>query len=116
MKIAFYVYDSIVFLPQKRKTSEFLELLLHHMITLTLFGFGYCLQLHTLGSIIVMMDCSDIFLSVFRLVCDLNEIGTAVAYFSLLFSWIYFRLYMLPFHFVYEAYMQARATGNELAE
>lgn len=80
-----------------RKKYDFSENLLHHIVSVTLVSISYFLNFHSLSSIMLITDCTDIFVALFKLTIDVRgDVLAGVGYFSMLFSWFYLRLLVFP--------------------
>lgn len=58
-----------------RDRRDFSEFLLHHILTIALVLFSYSVNFLPVGAIIMLlMDFSDIFVAVFKMAVDVNEV------------------------------------------
>ena len=80
------------------KGNDFLEMALHHTCALYLYGGLYLLNIWEGGTVIaVLHDWADIFVNILKILGDSNfSAMTGVAYFVMLFTWIWTRLILLP--------------------
>ena len=92
-KMGYYLGLLINQVLTKEKTSDFIEMFLHHIVTLYLFGFSYIFNQH-IGSVICFLhDVSDIFVSWTRIWGESNyNILTGTGLISILLTWVYTRI------------------------
>ena len=77
----------------KEKTSDFIEMFLHHIITLYLFGFSYIFNQHIGAVVCFLHDVSDIFVSWTRVWGETKyNILTGTGLISILLIWVYTRV------------------------
>ena len=74
VRISYHGYELLYSLAHHRHRKDFAEYILHHLVTLSLVLFSYSLNQLTLGSVIMLIhDLSDVFVSLFKLVCDVTS-------------------------------------------
>lgn len=68
------------------------------------------------ATIMLMGDSTDIFLSCFKMTVDCfqNDWYSAPGFFSMLFSWLYIRMFIYPVYLITGLYYQAGETGNQV--
>lgn len=102
IKLAYYCYEIEYAFIFGRNRTDFSEVLLHHVMTIALVVFSYCTNFQAVGSVIMLtLDCSDIFVCLFKILADTTFKVTAVSYALLFSSWAYLRMYVYPFLIVY---------------
>ena len=80
-----------------RNRRDFSEFLLHHIITLVLVVYTYMGNCIPVGAgIMLTTDISDIFVALFKISVDVNEIAQKVLYLTMFASWGYFRMFYYP--------------------
>lgn len=81
----------------KEKAHDHMEMILHHLCTLYLYGFSYLTNTFIGGVISVLHDFADIFVSFTRVFgeSDYKNI-TGYSFLVALIAWAYTRLYVLP--------------------
>ncbi|CAH0489250.1 unnamed protein product [Peronospora farinosa] len=85
--------------------NDFIEMLLHHLVTIILIGGSYLANYCVMGALITFThDIGDVTGYAIKSVVDTgNTPLIVVMYFVLLLSWGYTRLYVYPFHLIYNA-------------
>lgn len=98
-----YHLHSFVLLFTHKPRSDFMEMLLHHVITLSMIGLAYFMN-YTTPSVLILFshDISDALVHMTRVVADTTymKIGIPI-YFLLMASWAYTRLWILPSQIIY---------------
>jgi hypothetical protein len=115
VKLAYHVYELLNVAIYLRHRRDFTEITLHHVMTCVLVGYSYSTGLIPIGAaIMLIMDCSDIFISCFKMTVDVfsSDFAQAPGYISMLVSWLYLRIYIFPVYLIWELYYQAGHTGN----
>lgn len=108
VELAFYWSLSFSqFVDVKRK--DFVEMFLHHVVTISLLSFSWTCNLHRCGSLVLLVhDFADIFLELAKM-CHYAKFNTACdvvfAFFTV--SWIVTRLGLLPTWILYSSIMEA---------
>ena len=113
IKFAYHVFECLnaTFLHRDRK--DFSEFLLHHILTIVLVGYSYITNVIPIGgSVMLIMDASDIFTALFKLTVDVSDRMLAPCYFLMVSTWIYFRMWFFPIYLIKEIWYQAQATGH----
>lgn len=64
------------------------------------------------GPIMLVMDASDIFVALFKLTIDVSDTLQAPAFFTMIATWTYFRIWFFPVYLIKEIWTQAAATGH----
>lgn len=105
-KLSYHLYELFYSVAYQRKRSDFPEYFLHHLMTWSLIFFSYSLNMLTQGSIVMLVhDVTDLSVTIFKLTIDVTPIAVqAVGYFSMLASWIYFRIWFFPCYIIYKLY------------
>lgn len=81
----------------KEKTSDYLEMMFHHIITFHLFAFSYMTNTLMGGIVVYLHDIGDIFIAMSRVFGEqMNHKYTFVSFTTMLVVWAHTRLYMLP--------------------
>ena len=106
IKFSYHVFEIINVLGFHRSRRDFSENLLHHIVTIVLVGYSYVTNVIPIGgSIMLIMDASDVFVSIFKLTVDAYERFTLPSFLVMLFTWIYFRIWFFPVYLIYELYI-----------
>jgi len=94
-----YHLSAFILLFTKQIRKDFLEMFLHHFITLFLLGLAYLMNYWPISLMILFVnDVSDAFVSYTRVFVDTIYSKIAlVFYVFLMFSWVYMRLIVFPF-------------------
>lgn len=80
------------------KKTDFVEMMVHHLLTLLLYGSSYLLNIQEIGSMIAFIhDIADIYTNVSKLLSEtvIWKLAT-IPHFSNLVVWFYTRLYVFP--------------------
>ncbi|CEG49741.1 longevity-assurance family protein [Plasmopara halstedii] len=85
--------------------NDFIEMLLHHLVTIILIGGSYLANYCAMGALTAFThDIGDVTGYAIKSVVDTGNTPLIVAmYFVLLVSWAYTRLYVYPVHLIYNA-------------
>jgi hypothetical protein len=97
IQIAYRILDFILQVKHKRR-NDFLEMMIHHTVTLILFTWSYYV-LHTKFGIIIafLHDVSDVTTYLVKLFVDTKYTTTTLSlYVTTLIFWFYFRLICFP--------------------
>jgi hypothetical protein len=107
VQFACHLHTLIDHIAFKRGDSKFWEMFLHHGMSVFLIWFSYMSGEIAVGILVLFVhDPADIILDSGRLYNDLKvrkTAGVVIFYLSLLFVWIYTRLYAFPFCIIGEA-------------
>lgn len=114
IKFGYYFYECALVILFHRKRHDFAEFLFHHIMTLTLVSFGYYTNMTPLGVIMLIMDCSDIFVAIFKMTIDVNETTQVFSYIAMIISWFYLRLYFFPIYLIRECWIQAKVVDHPM--
>ena len=100
MQIGYYAYSIIAQFLLDEHRKDFFMMVIHHLITFGLVVGSYAQTHMCYGTVVlVCFDISDLFMEIGKTCSDLKlKYPTIVAYFLLLTTWIYWRLYFYPFH------------------
>ncbi len=102
IKLAYHCYEMVLNVCFHRDRRDFSEFLLHHILTIALVLFSYIVNFLPIGAIIMLlMDFSDIFVAVFKMAVDVNEVFQTINFFIMLFTWIYIRIWHFPIYVLY---------------
>jgi len=100
-----YHLETMVWHVLGERLSDYVEMLLHHVVTLNLIFFSYMSGFTKIGVLILWLhNWSDIFASGARATAYLWEVFPATFYLCLLTSWYYFRIFCFSF-IIYEVYV-----------
>ena len=90
--MGFHLYNMLKLLLNPIKTSDFVEMVCHHIVTLFLFGFSYMMNTPIGGVISLIHDISDVMICVCRFFGEsVFKTATGVSVIVMLISWIYTR-------------------------
>lgn len=115
VKFSYHVYELLNVVLYLRHRRDFVEITLHHVMTCVLVCYSYSTGLIPIGAaIMLIMDCSDIFISCFKMTVDVfsSDLAQAPGYASMLLSWLYLRIFIFPVYLIYQLYAQAGETGH----
>ena len=88
-----------------RNRRDFSEFLLHHVMTMVLISYSYFTNFLPVGAaIMLVMDFSDIFVALFKMVVDVKEKMQDAFFIMMLVSWAYIRIYFYPVFIVIPFY------------
>ena len=97
-----YHFFSLLQHLYKEPKNDFIEMLLHHVMTVSLVGLAYYMNYVTMSSLVLFVhDVSDVFGYLVRIFVDTNyKMITLSSYIGLLISWFYMRLVIFPFDLI----------------
>jgi len=98
-ELGYYLHAYVATLKQQNR-ANYVEMTIHHVVTIVLIVYSYFLNSVTRFGIQVFWvhDVCDIFVCSTRLLLDFNSIiPTAISYFILMGLWFFFRLIIYPF-------------------
>lgn len=76
MKFAYHFFEMVHSSIYHRQRRDYSEFLFHHIITMVLISFSYTTNVIPFGSLVMfVMDFSDIFVALFKIFVDINEIA-----------------------------------------
>jgi acyl-CoA-dependent ceramide synthase len=106
--MAYHMESTITHIIAPWKT-DFIEMLLHHVVTITLIMLSYVSNYSDVGMLVlILIDVGDIFASMMKCVYDICPTSIVMStYVVLNLTWFYTRCYFLPFRLI-------RVTGFEL--
>ncbi|CDW81302.1 lag1 longevity assurance [Stylonychia lemnae] len=110
LKLAYHAYELFYSMIYHRGRLDFPEYVFHHIVTLALIVKSYSINYLPIGAIIMLLhDLSDIFLSIFKLCCDVLPMKIQMtSYFIMLTSWIYLRMWFFPVNVIYAYILQVQ--------
>ena len=78
---------------------DYVEMMLHHIVTLFLMSFSYMLNMQNAGATVLFLhDIADIFTCFVRCICETTLTNVTLGSVAcMLISWFYTRLLMLPY-------------------
>lgn len=99
IKLSYYSIELIYTLTYNNDKPDFGEMMLHHFVTIILVFFSYSSNFIKLGSLILLLHgISDIWVANMKVVYEISsQKSLVVAYFLMLLSFAYTRVYVLPF-------------------
>jgi hypothetical protein len=97
-----YHFSALVLLFIGKMRSDFMEMLLHHSITVFLLSLSYLMNYWPISLMILYVhDISDVFVCLTRVFVDTSQAAiTFIIYICLLVTWIYTRLFVFPFELI----------------
>lgn len=97
VQLGYHFYSLLNHLSQPPK-HDFIEMLLHHVITVILTSMAYYMNYVNITHLILFVhDTGDAFLALGRAMADtIYRKFSVVAYIILLITWPYYRLYLYP--------------------
>ena len=108
-----YFISDLVGLFREAKQTDFINMLLHHICTISLIVFSHLVHYSNVGSIVLILHMeSDIFVHITRffLQTDVPEIIKDVSGLILVFNFLYTRIYVLG-DIIYVLYMYVTWKG-----
>ena len=95
------------------KGRDFVEMCLHHLVALGLYGTCYMINVLEIGAIIAFLhDFSDVFVNLSRVFSDTKyENVTAFCFLTMLVTWLYARMIALPYC-IYKLWYSPMDMGN----
>ena len=68
-------------------------------MTMVLIGYSYYSNFIPIGAVIMLvMDFTDIFVALFKISIDVNEGIQVLFFYSMLGTWVYYRIWYFPVH------------------
>ena len=101
IQLGYHLYSFILHVVKKPK-NDFIEMLLHHIVTVALVGLAYYMNYMTMSLLVLFChDFSEVFSYLVRIFVDTKYSNFAViCYVGLLVSWFYMRLVVFPFDLI----------------
>jgi len=110
VKFAYHFYELMHLSIFLRKRRDFPEMLLHHLMSVVMITYSYATALLPIGGVImIIMDCSNIFLSFFKAV-EIYRIRIP-AFTMNMIAWGYLRVLVYP-KLIYDLYLQGEETAH----
>eukprot|EP00928_Gymnodinium_smaydae_P038134 TRINITY_DN26358_c0_g6_i1.p1 TRINITY_DN26358_c0_g6~~TRINITY_DN26358_c0_g6_i1.p1 ORF type:complete len:331 (+),score=71.77 TRINITY_DN26358_c0_g6_i1:76-1068(+) len=115
--LGFHVSE-VVMLLTEAELPDFWEMLLHHIVSSSLVFFSYMLNYLRIGSMVLFIHGStDVLIYLSKVFVDTPYIKcTGMAYFGLLVSYAWFRIYVFPAFVLRSSWVESRQylKGNDL--
>lgn len=114
-ELGFYISGLVCHFTIETRRKDFVEMAVHHFVTVLLIGFSYSYHYERIGLLILCLhDVSDIFLEMGKLFSYLDwDFAATTCFLGLLVSWFVARLYYFPTMVLtsvwYEHYVQMQA-------
>lgn len=98
IELAYHI-EGLVYHAIQKPGNDFVEMFLHHLITVILIILSYMSSQYYIGILVLWVhDWADLFIGVIRTVMDCcGNIPTVTIYAFLMTSWIYSRCVLMPF-------------------
>ena len=97
IKFAYHSFEFFNVLLFQRTRRDFSEFLLHHIMTMVLVSYTYFSNFLPFGMVVMLiMDFSNIFISTFKMVVDITEVGQFIMYWLMVITWFWLRIYYFP--------------------
>ena len=96
--LGYYLNKTVEDLWHREKRNDFVEMMLHHLLTIELYVGGYMLNSMAVGSLVIIsLDWTQIFIGFSRSFSE-TQYSKLTAFFGIgmWFSWIYFRMLVYP--------------------
>jgi ceramide synthetase len=99
IQLGYHIYSLIIHIVREAK-NDFIEMLLHHLMTVSLVALAYMMNYLSVSALVLLChDFSDVFGYFMRITVDTDYKKVIIfAYASLLLSWFYMRLIVFPFN------------------
>ncbi|KAI5452830.1 sphingosine N-acyltransferase lag1 [Naganishia albida] len=96
LQFSYWLQQTIILAARVEKPrKDFKELVAHHVVTLWLIGWSYCLTLTYIGvGVFVTMDVSDIFLALAKCINYVSETASVPVFAFFVCVWTYMRHYL----------------------
>ncbi|DAZ93284.1 TPA: LOW QUALITY PROTEIN: hypothetical protein N0F65_001123 [Lagenidium giganteum] len=109
LQLGYHLHSLIYMVLFSPIRNDFMEMLLHHVATVALFCAAYLANYTSNSALVVFVhDIGDVSGYAIKAFVDTRHTMVVVAlYFVLLASWAYTRLYIFPFHLVYNTLLVA---------
>jgi hypothetical protein len=103
--LGYYLDKTVQDLWHREKRNDFIEMMLHHLLTINLYVGGYMLNSMAIGSLVIIsLDWTQIFIGFSRSFSETKfKKLTAFFGFGMWFSWMYFRMMVFPV-VIYQGY------------
>ncbi|CAH0478956.1 unnamed protein product [Peronospora belbahrii] len=110
LQLGYHFHSLLYMLFFSPMRNDFVEMLLHHLVTIILIGGSHLVNYCAMGSLVTFThDIGDVTAYAIKSVVDTgNTPLVVVMYFVLLLSWAYTRLYVYPFHLLYNVIVVSR--------
>jgi len=104
-----YHSHSLIYQFTLIKRGDFLEMLLHHVVTISLISFSYLNNYMQYGTLVLLVhDIPDIFTYLIKIAVDTqHRMLNVVCFYLLVFSWGIGRLFIFPFVLIYSTIFEA---------
>ncbi len=98
MKLTYHTYELAYAVMFHRGRRDFPEYVFHHLLTLILIMFSYCINFLPIGAVIMLLhDISDLCACIFKICVDTTGATVELSSFALMAStWGYFRILFFP--------------------
>ena len=112
--MGYHLY-SLFYHATAKTRNDFVEMFLHHSVTIALYGFSYYCNITNGGSMIIFLhDIADIFTSGIRCFSETNfKILSIISAIMMLFSWFYTRICVFPFVIYYSVFYEDYIKGSK---
>lgn len=112
LQASYWAQQAIVLMLQLEKPrKDFLELVLHHIVTLALIGLSYRFHFAKMGiAVFITHDISDFFLATSKTLNYIDSILVGPYFGAFIFIWIYLRHY-INLHVLYATLTEFRTVG-----
>jgi hypothetical protein len=110
VQLAFYIQD-IAFQLQHYRRNDFTEMIIHHVCTIFLILWSFYFNCSQMGAVIMFLhDIADIPAATTKMFVDTPYVAaTLISYVSLLISWSWTRLYVLPAFVIVSSWYECTA-------
>lgn len=115
IQLGYHLFSFTEHMMSKPK-NNFMEMLLHHCMTLLLIALAYFMNYVTVSHLVLFLhDISDLFLDWARATADtqLQALTRTMSVFVVL-SWVYTRLYLFPFYLIDVAYWRNKVPYEDV--
>mmetsp|Transcript_29007 Transcript_29007/g.66652 ORF Transcript_29007/g.66652 Transcript_29007/m.66652 type:complete len:324 (+) Transcript_29007:68-1039(+) len=106
--------SEVVLLFSETRHPDFLEMLLHHIVTCFMVGFSYLLNYVRIGSLVMLLHgATDIFIYASKTFVDTSfKRLSIVSYVALVLAYAWFRIYVFPVHVMRSAWLESVAEAG----
>jgi ceramide synthetase len=115
VQLGFHLFSFVEHMMSKPK-NNFMEMLLHHCMTLLLISLAYFMNYVTVSHLVLFLhDISDLFLDWARATADTHlQALTRTMSVGVVLSWLYTRLYLFPVYLIDAAYWHTSIPDEEI--
>ncbi len=73
IKMSYYFYETAHLVLFNRDRHDFTEMMVHHIVSVALISITYSMNILPVAPVMLVTDCTDIFVALFKLTIDVND-------------------------------------------